>query len=119
RSGAQKRRSNSAFHKKMGATVVWLLLCSFTVVGGDLAHAASKKPLSDIDKLEMKFFHQTYDKSDMDSRIDRVEKMVFGEAKEGSESDRLAKLIQVVPDLEVEEPAPVASGDQNVAARES
>ncbi|MBC7999322.1 MAG: hypothetical protein IAF58_15335 [Leptolyngbya sp.] len=54
---------------------------------------------SNLLKLEDKFFHKSYPKETMDERLDRVEKMVFGEAKEGAEDARLASLVQAVPTL--------------------
>lgn len=50
-------------------------------------------------KLEEKFFQHTYPKETIDGRLDRIEKMVFGEAKDGDDGARLAALIQAVPNL--------------------
>lgn len=54
---------------------------------------------SNLLKLEDKFFHKTYPKETMDARLDRIEKMVFGEAKEGDDAARLSTLVQAVPNL--------------------
>lgn len=54
---------------------------------------------SNLLKLEDKFFHKSYPKETMDERLDRIEKMVFGEAKDGAEDARLSALVQAVPTL--------------------
>ncbi|MCC7529797.1 MAG: hypothetical protein IT342_14840 [Candidatus Melainabacteria bacterium] len=54
---------------------------------------------SNLLKLEDKFFHKTYEKELMDARLDRIEKMVFGEAKDGDDAARLSSLVQAVPNL--------------------
>jgi len=61
---------------------------------------------SDLEKLEKNFFHHTYPKDTSDARLDRLEKMVFGEAKEGADSERLSSLMKLVP--EAVNDAPVA-----------
>lgn len=50
-------------------------------------------------KLEEKFFQHTYPKESIDARLDRIEKMVFGEAKDGDDAARLSALVQAVPNL--------------------
>lgn len=52
-----------------------------------------------LEKLEDKFFHKTYAKDAMPARLDRLEKMVFGEVRQGSEHERLASLLTAVPNL--------------------
>jgi hypothetical protein len=52
---------------------------------------------SDLARLENKFFQHTYPKDSEPDRLERLEKMVFGEAKTGSDSDRLGKLVDAVP----------------------
>jgi hypothetical protein len=51
----------------------------------------------DISSLETRFFDHTYPQESMDARLDRVERMVFGESKTGSEQDRLTALLLAVP----------------------
>lgn len=64
-------------------------------------------------KLENKFFQHDYAKDDVPSRLERLEKMVFGEAKSGDDDQRLKNLVAAVPNLnEVETPtasAPASS----------
>lgn len=50
-------------------------------------------------KLENKFFQHDYGKDDMPSRLERLEKMVFGETKTGSDDQRLKNLLAAVPNL--------------------
>lgn len=50
-------------------------------------------------KLEVKFFKHTFPKDDDGVRLDRLEKMIFGEAKTGNNADRLKTLADTVPNL--------------------
>jgi len=75
---------------------------------------------SNLAKLEEKFFQHTYPKETIDERLDRIEKTVFGEAKDGDESTRLSALVQAVPNLNSVSDAPPAqtarsSGSQSPA----
>lgn len=54
----------------------------------------------DLDKLETKFFHHTYPKEEESKRLERLEKMFFGEGKEGTNQERLNKIKSLVPDLD-------------------
>ncbi len=72
---------------------------------------AASGSLSDLDKMELKFFHHTYPKEDQGERLDRLEKMFFGEAKEGPTNERFNKLKELVPDLDqVQAPEPATPG---------
>lgn len=62
-------------------------------------------------KLEQKFFYTTYSKETIDARLDRLEKMIFGEAKDGSEDARLNQLVSAVPNLN----KPADGGDTETA----
>ncbi len=52
-----------------------------------------------LTKLEQKFFQHTYPKEGNEERLDRLEKMIFGEAKDGNERERLDNLVGAVPSL--------------------
>src|SRR5271163_1373137 len=54
--------------------------CAAATAGGD----------SNLSKLELKFFQHEYPKDTNQVRLERLEKMVYGETKTGSESERLA-----------------------------
>lgn len=57
---------------------------------------------SDLDSLtvlEKKFFEHTYAADTQEARLDRLEKLVFGEIGQGRDSDRIAKLMAAVPEL--------------------
>jgi hypothetical protein len=92
-----------------------------------LMHGASPSFAADADtadpsvpKLEQKFFEHTYPKDPLPQRLERIEKMVFGEAKSGADGDRLAKLIQAVPGLNSVPDAPAApSGGGNTASSDA
>lgn len=51
----------------------------------------------DIASLETRFFDHTYPNESMDARLDRLERMVFGEQKTGSDQSRLTALLLAVP----------------------
>ncbi len=50
-----------------------------------------------IAKLEMKFFRHDYPEDAIHLRLERLEKMVFGIKRQGSESERLSRLMSAVP----------------------
>lgn len=75
--------------------VVVSLMQAFAPVSA--ADADSADP--SVPKLETKFFEHTYPKDPLPQRLDRIEKMVFGETKTGADGERLSKLIQAVPGL--------------------
>lgn len=64
-------------------------------------------------KLEKKFFFKEFPKDDVDTRLDRLEKTVFGETKDGAPELRLKNLLGVVPSLNpvvADEEGPSGSG---------
>ncbi|MCA9805934.1 MAG: hypothetical protein KC777_28395, partial [Cyanobacteria bacterium HKST-UBA02] len=85
--------------------------------------AAGQQPLSKLDKLELNYFHHTFSKEDTEERIDRLEKMVFGEAKDGSQPERLSRLVELVPNLDSvgqeSKPAPSSKPAPTTTARET
>jgi len=52
---------------------------------------------SNLERMETKFFQHTFPKDPMEQRLTRIEKMVFGETRPGSEAERMAKLVESVP----------------------
>lgn len=67
-----------------------------------------------LSKLEEKFFQHDYPKDEKSARIERLEKFVFGEAKTGSDDERLNGLLALVPNLN-EKPGS-GTGDSPTAA---
>jgi hypothetical protein len=78
------------------AAVAFMALSLFLVAPPSFAVADND---SNLAKLEEKFFQHTYPKETVDARLDRIEKTVFGEAKDGDEGARLSALVQAVPNL--------------------
>lgn len=74
---------------------------------------------NDFEKLENKFFHRTYVKDTSDARLGRLEKMVFGEAKEGSDRDRLDNLMKMLPqdDPEIAEQGTAGGGGSTAPSK--
>ncbi|MBS1954711.1 MAG: hypothetical protein JST89_11020 [Cyanobacteria bacterium SZAS-4] len=86
------------------------------------AYAADADPADpSVPKLEKKFFEHTYPKDALPQRLERIEKMVFGESKTGADSERLAKLIQAVPGLNSvpDTPASSSSSSSSTAAADA
>jgi hypothetical protein len=83
-----------------------LLAISLSLGIGATAAWSADTDETNLSRLEVKFFQHEYPKDTMDSRLDRLEKMVFGETKTGSQQDRLANLVSAVPN-----PAPVAEDE--------
>ena len=83
----------------LGIALSLTLTLTFSMAPG-LASSAS-----DLERLEQKFFQHSYPKDEMPVRLERLEKMVFGETKTGSDSDRLAKLVTAIPAPAAEESA--------------
>ncbi len=69
------------------------------LLNAEPVYALSKELSSDLTKMEIKFFDHDYKKESEENRIERVEKLVFGESKTGSEEDRMSALLAAVPDL--------------------
>lgn len=68
---------------------------------------------SNLSKLELKFFEHDYAKDSNEARIERLEKLVFGEARTGSLEERLSSLLATVPNLNSPQASqqPVISGE--------
>lgn len=72
------------------------IICSFSnFCASAQGTGASLNP--DIASLETRFFDHTYPQEPMDTRLDRLERMVFGEQKTGSDQARLTALLLAVP----------------------
>ncbi|MBY0358981.1 MAG: hypothetical protein K2W82_13340 [Candidatus Obscuribacterales bacterium] len=55
--------------------------------------------MTNLSKLEQKFFHHDYPKDDKTVRIERLEKLVYGEAKSGGNEERISSLLTLISDL--------------------
>ncbi|MDZ4833594.1 MAG: hypothetical protein SGJ27_07415 [Candidatus Melainabacteria bacterium] len=97
----------------LGLTVVAVVVASTLSMPNALAAA---QPGNDYEKLESKFFMRTYPKDTSDARLDRLEKMVFGEAKEGADRERLDSLLKLVPSASNVAESGTAGGDSSAAS---
>jgi hypothetical protein len=70
-------------------------------LGGLSASPAMASVGSDVrlSQLEVKFFKHTYPKDEEAVRLERLEKMIFGEARSGASEQRLKNLADTVPNL--------------------
>ncbi len=94
-----KGKNKNLLARSIGLTI--RVAVFLTVMHGVVpAFAADADPADpSVPKLEQKFFEHTYPKDALPQRLERIEKMVFGESKTGGDNERLAKLIQAVPTL--------------------
>ena len=90
--------ASPSLRKGLRPCLVMLCLSSFmTIAGALIASPVFADTESDLTRLEIKFFQHNYPKDNQPARLERLEKMVFGEVKSGGDNDRLAKLIEAVP----------------------
>lgn len=76
-----------------------VLLLGFYLQSGSLPVRAAIAGDPRLGQLEVKFFKHSY-KSDSDSaRLDRLDKLVFGEVRSGTDDERLKALADTVPNL--------------------
>src|SRR5262249_52032077 len=94
--------------------VGWQAVVAACLVAAVLIFCQSPAPAADsstsgpsLSKLEVKFFQHDYPTDTMASRLERLEKMVFGEIRSGSDYDRLSNLLAAVPNLN-----PKVGGDE-------
>lgn len=76
--------------------------CGSGTIGGlYVGHSAMASVGSDVrlGQLEVKFFKHTYPKDEDAVRLERLEKMIFGEARAGASEQRLKNLADTVPNL--------------------
>ncbi len=74
---------------------------SGAISGLYVGHSAIASVGSDVrlGQLEVKFFKHTYPKDEEAVRLERLEKMIFGEARTGASETRLKNLADTVPNL--------------------
>ena len=53
-----------------------------------------------LDKLESKLFAHNYPKDSTADRLERLEKMIFGESQKGTADERVSTLVKAVPNLD-------------------
>ncbi len=105
--------------KRAAQLAASLLLVGNMFMSGPASWAAPTQKLSDIDRVEKKLFQSVDSKRSMPERLDRIEKRVFGEAKEGTDQSRMAAIMEVVPDLEEEEAPQQASSSPSSSSSDS
>ncbi|HEY9868267.1 MAG TPA: hypothetical protein V6D08_03810, partial [Candidatus Obscuribacterales bacterium] len=81
--------------------MLWLASVALgaTLLLSPVCRAADGSAEPSLSKLEVKFFQHDYPKETIDSRLERLEKMVFGEVRPGSNYERLQNLLAAVPNL--------------------
>ncbi len=63
------------------------------------AAADPNTPTDPIGQMEVKYFEHTYPNDTQEQRLDRLEKLVFGEIKTGSDDERVSSLLAAIPNL--------------------
>ena len=99
RGRSRSSRKCSAFVLAASLSIIFSSMISSPVFADD-------SPESNISKLEVKYFQHDFPKDETGDRLNRLEQLMFGEAKTGSVDDRLKSLMALVPNLnaKVEEP---------------
>lgn len=104
---------SSTYQSKL-AGLLSLLIVSQTLVMPVFAAGAT-----DLSPLEVKFFSHPYDKDSTGERLDRLEKLVFGNTQSGSTEERIARLSSTVTTAEVPTDKPALSQNQTARAEEA
>ncbi len=90
-----------------------------TAIAADNSSKQSEASVSDIEdklgKLESKLFQHRYPKDNTDARLDRIEKIVFGESQKGCADQRVASLVKAVPNLDNSPSISSASSESSTA----
>lgn len=94
----RRLHSNSSDTAKM---LLIALTISLAVAISPLKSALAAADTSPLGKLEDHFFQHNYSSDTEEDRLDRIEKLVFGESKSGDHAARLADLQKVVADADV------------------
>lgn len=112
-------KTNVRWHELTHATgQVFVLLTATCLLSWSLPHAAFADQDADnpvLSRLETKLFQHRYPNDSLESRLDRLEKMVFGEGKSGSEEERIKNLLSSVPmsDSKPSDAPPPAGGNRS------
>lgn len=88
---------NTEYKNLIRAFLCVFLICSCQIY---LAAGAESAENGQLNKLETKLFQHTFVKEEPDSRISRLEKLIFGESKKGTEQERISALVKAVPNLD-------------------
>ncbi|MBX9721542.1 MAG: hypothetical protein K2X81_09125, partial [Candidatus Obscuribacterales bacterium] len=96
KSSAQKqtKRSTKLLARFLAASLV------IAFFGGVQCVYAADSMDGSLTKLEDKFFQHNYPKDAVGDRLERLEKLMYGESKTGSDDERLKTLMNLVPNLD-------------------
>ena len=92
-----KDHSLSDCFQAVGRTICALLVLASMLLVFTVEPARAASSGSSLDKLENRFFEHTYKSDSEEARIDRLEKLVFGEIKQGDLKERLSSLESALP----------------------
>src|SRR5262245_59086686 len=92
-------RSESLKRAHRGLFVCMALSVTLWSVPGAVLAGPESNP--NLAKLEVKFFQHDFAKEDdVNARLERLEKMLFGEVRTGDAGERLKNLLAAVPNLD-------------------
>jgi hypothetical protein len=77
-------------------TILLAIAFGLSSLSARAAVSSDTSAAKDVETLEMELFHHDYPADTMDDRLTRLEKMVFGEARTGSDDKRAAELAEAV-----------------------
>jgi hypothetical protein len=89
------------------ATIICLILGS----SGSAFAASQGQYSADLSTLETRFFLHTYPDDTVSQRLDRLDKLVFGRVRQGSDQKRMTSLLLDLPNESSAEPS-TSSGEQ-------
>ncbi len=112
----ENRRLSPA--QRFAAFAITAILSCFIFSNAALAGDLDKAEVNSLDGLETRFFEHTYKKEDTEARLDRLEKLIYGEAKQGDQAQRLTDLVAALPKSDPGDPpanTASAAGSNNSA----
>lgn len=84
-----------------------VIACLIFANGGSASAAAGDSFSADLSTLEIKFFSHTYTDETASERLDRLDKLVFGRVRCGSDQARVTSLLMDVPNAPSAQSNPV------------
>lgn len=91
----RRKQSRKPHATRLVAGVVFAL--SLFLPAPASAADLNKDEIKQLDSLEQRFFERTYPKETGEARIERIEKLIFGEAHQGDQEDRMQTLMASLP----------------------
>jgi hypothetical protein len=90
-----------------------ILIAALLITTSLPAFAADKNSINaDLTSLENRFFMHAYSSDTVDERLDRLDKLVYGRVRQGTDQDRISSLLLSVPNVQSQSVATSTSSSQ-------